>query len=844
MKKGIFIKHPTKQNPSYEHAWKHRAYYNSKDIPLEPGEGIVLIRKDFSPVLKTGSVKKDIAGVTLRAAALGMFDLFLNGERIGTNENGTTVYDELKPGWTDYRFRTFEFEYDVTGLVKKNNTFVALVSPGWWSGRISFGFYGFRPCGFCGEIEINYKDGTSEIIASDTDWQTSVGGPILTADIWNGEYYDSRIPHPAKEPDAHEWINAVAFNDFAEGSDGAIALVPLADRIRAKTALERRPLSATVHSGTVKNGSDFGKIKVISCKVGDGCEVTVLKKGQRIILDMGQNMVGKPEITIHAARGTKIECCFAEFLNDTGIESRGNDGPEGSMYMKNYRTALARAVYVASGKKSETYTPTHAFYGFRYVELNADANIRIFGVRGIVLGSEMKETASFECDNAEVNKLWSNVVWGMRGNYLSIPTDCPQRDERLGWTGDTQIFVGAGSYLANVDNFLSKWLTDASDSQRGFEGAYCDVIPRVFPGHNANAAWGDAGLVVPYRLWLMYNDTDIVARQYDSMEYYMQHLERYGLEGPNTAYGDWLNYDVTDKRYIAVCYYKHDADLMVKFSEILGKTDRAEYYRGLSDKIKAHFAEKYTTDGKLNSDMTTQTCYLLALAFNMLADESRAEAIKALEKKIKDNDCTLSTGFVGTGILNQTLSEVGLDGVAYSLLLCTRDPSWLYSVKQGATTVWERWNSYTLEKGFGNVGMNSFNHYAYGAVAEWLMASVAGIRPDAECPGFKHFILAPVPDSREDGEIPAGQDRIRFVKASFDSPEGLIKSEWEFIDGKPVYKFTVPAGTGATVTLPFKGLTAKSTVTLNGIKFVASKLGTVSDGNITFEVTAGTYEVL
>ena len=828
MKKGIFICDPDQTRREPSNPWQGIKVYNSFDLELPQREGIATFKKTFSPK----APKKEIKSAKVRATALGIFDMYINGNRIGEKTENGMIYDELKPGWTDYRFRVFEFEYDITSFIKTENTFVSTVSAGWWNGGISCGFYGFKKNAFCGEIEIVYKDGTSEIFASDSSWESAICGPVLTADIWDGEYYDSRIPHPALSPESHAWQICEEFSDF---SDGRIEIMPASDRIRAKTYAERRPISAVVHRGSVKNGNPLGKIRIISKKVGGGCESVLLKRGQRIILDMGQNMVGVPEITVRASKGTKITGVFAEFLNDSGDEARGNDGPEGSLYIKNYRSALSRMVYVASGKKSETYSPKNTFYGFRYLELSADANIRIFGVRGIVLGSDMRETAGFECDNPEINKLWSNIIWGMRGNYLSVPTDCPQRDERLGWTGDTQVFCGAGSYLADVRAFLGKWLLDLSDSQRGYDGAYCDVAPRVFTKPGANTAWADAGIIVTHRLYLTYNDIDIVARQYDSMEKYMKHLENYGLEGPNIAYGDWLNYEITDKRYIAVCYYKHDADIMAQFSELLGKTDRCEYYRELSDRIKAHFADNYIEKGRLTQ--TTQTSYLLALAFGMLDEDAQEETKALLREKIESNDYTLSTGFVGTGLLNQTLAKFGMNDLSYSLLLQTKDPSWLYSVRQGATTVWERWNSYTHEKGFGNVGMNSFNHYSYGAVAEWIMAYALGIRPDENAPGYKHFILSPEPDTRE--FIPEGQKRICKMSGWYDSPVGKIESAWENTDGNIVYRFTIPEGTAATVTLPLKNKTLR----INGIDFKPSELGKVENGKITFELGAGAYTV-
>lgn len=824
MKKAIFISNPIDVKRTYEHPWHRKGgmLYNSKELDFEPRDGQVLYMHTFSPRC---AVKK----ATIRATALGIFELFLNGERVGTRTDcGKIIYDELKPTWTDYRSRVFEYEYDITTAVRGDNMLMAEVSCGWWSGRISFGIYGFKPSAFCGEIEIEYADGTTEIIYD--GWKTAIGGRVRTADIWDGEYYDARVADPAVYPETLEWTAAVP----AEGLTCEI-VPPVCENIRRRTDLTRVPQSAVVHCGTVDNGTDYGEINVISKRVGDGCEKITLKAGQSVILDFGQNMVGRPEITVRAPRDTVIQGYFAELLNDSGLESRGNDGAKGSMYIKNYRSALARYTYVANGDAEESFEPLHTFYGFRYFELTADHDFEIIAVRGRVITSALREVGSIETDNAEVNQLISNTIWGQRGNYLSVPTDCPQRDERLGWTGDTQIFCGAASYLCDIRKFMKKWLGDARDSQTGEDGAYCDVIPRVFAGgHNGNAAWGDACLIVPYRLWLMYRDKETLAEHYDSMEYYMQYLEQFGLEGPNTAYGDWLNYDVTDKRYISVAYYAYDAELMVKMSEILGKADRAEYYRELRARVIEHFREKYITDGMLNN--RTQTSCLLALKFDLLTADEREATIKLLRKLIVDNNYTLSTGFVGTGILNQTLSELGMDDLCYSLLLQTADPSWLYSVRQGATTVWERWNSYTLEKGFGAVSMNSFNHYAYGAVVEWMFSGMAGIRPDEQNPGFGKFILAPRPDKRE--YLPEGQKHICHVAAKYDSACGKIESAWDRVGDAFVYKFTIPEGTAAQVSLLVDG----DIVEINGIKMTASDLGgTVCGGEWRFELKAGKY---
>lgn len=830
MKKAVFITHPDLKSVVYEHPWhKQGRVFNSKALDLPPENGLLTFLTFFDCV---GKVKK----ATVRATALGMFDLTLNNQRVGVNTEDGKVYDELKPGWTDYRCRVFAFTYDITDMIKEENCFVAQVSNGWWSGRISFGFYGFKVPAFCGEIEIEYEDGTVDLFASDETWDSAICGPVMTADIWDGEYYDARMPHPCDFPGAYKWSKAILDHDF----EGEI-VDPIGPPIRRRADLTRNPLSAVLHKGTDDDGSEFGKIHVLSKKVGSGCEATCLKAGESILLDMGQDMVGRPAITLRAKRGTLIRGYVAEMLNDSGESSRGNDGPKGGIYIKNYRSALARICYVAAGNDVESYAPTFAFYGFRYLELTADTDWELISAEGQVITSVGKETGSITTSNPEVNQLISNVLWGQRGNYLSIPTDCPQRDERLGWSGDTQIFVGAGSYQMDVRGFMRKWLQDARDSQVGYEG-FCDVIPRVFgDSHSANSAWGDAGLVVPYRLWLMYHDVSLIAEHYEAMEYYMDHLQsRNGMEGPRPVYGDWLNYDVTDKAYISLSWYAYDAELMTLFSKVLKKDDRAAYYTDLRNRIIALWRERYVNEAGDDLTISTQTSYLLALRFKLVDGALYDKLVSRLEKKIIENNYTLSTGFVGTGILNQTLAELGLDHLAYSLLLQTADPSWLYSVRQGATTIWERWNSYTIAKGFGDVNMNSFNHYAYGAVLEWMYASMAGISPDPEKPGFEHFILSPRPDTRRGKELPEGQEPITYVKAHYDSIRGTIRAAWEFERGEFVYRVTIPAGTSARVEFPL--INNRDTVTVNHLPLTAEDLGgKIKDGKLLFELGAGEY---
>ena len=799
-------------------------YYNSHDIHLMPLKGLLNIKKTFS-------IAKNISSVTIKATALGVFRLYINGKRVGNTANGKTVYDELKPGWTDYRIRVMEYAYDITDLCESTNTIVADVAPGWWNGRIAFGMYGNKPCAFAAEITVNYADGTFETIATDETWDAMIGGPIKKADIYDGQYDDHTLPHPAINPDYYTWDKAVYFNGF----DGEI--VPfVGEHVRVREALNMRPLTAVVHEGTIDDGSEMGAINIISKTFGADCEALRLKSGQSVILDLGQEIVGWPKLTFKADRGTELEVFFAEFLNDSGEKSRGNDGPRGSMYIMNYRSALARYVCIASGDGVETHAPSHVFYGFRYVEIKAKGDLELISVVGEVVGSNLTEVGTFECDNPEVNQLYSNIVWGMRGNYLYIPTDCPQRNERLGWTGDTQIFCGAASYIADIRPFMHKWLADARDSQVGYEGAYGDIIPKTNIVGCGNAAWGDAGIIVPYRLWLMYHDDEIVRTHYDSMEYYMEYLTRNGLSGPNPVYGDWLNYDGTDKAYISACYYAYDAALMVKFSNILGKTDRAKHYSKLREDIINAWKKKYIVDGYIT--VNTQCAYLLAFAFDMVPNELETQFKERLRKLIVDNDYTLSTGFVGTGVLCQTLEKAEMSDLAYSLLLQTKDPSWLYSVRQGATTVWERWNSYTKEKGFGDVKMNSFNHYAYGAVAEWLYSGVCGIIPDENAPGFTHFIIKPTPDLRT--FIPDGQKRICYAKATYNSHHGKIESSWAFKDGEYVYTIVIPERTTATVSL----ITNKDTLSFNTLEATATELNAVRKGErLTFTLGAGKYVI-
>ena len=814
MKKGVFITTPQMSEDFY-HLEKNEfgKILNTRDNDIPKGDGLLTAMKQFD-------TSNPIKTAVLRITSLGNFEALLNGHRI--------TEDELTPLWTDYRHRVFEYEYDILPYVKKKgtNTFGARVSSGWWSGRISNGYYGYKKTALCAEIEITYKDGTNEIIATDESWNTALCGPVLYADIWDGEYFDATIKDSLVFPESIKWEKAQIFTDYTcdivefEG-----------EKVRACEYIA--PKSAVIYRGTKQNGTDFGEIKVIKKAIGDNCECIALKAGQTMVLDFGEDIVGRPSLAINALNGTVVKCLFAEMLNDSGDKSRGNDGPKGSLYIENYRSALSRFNYVAASantrRQLNIIRPLHTFYGFRYMEITADKDINIECITAEVLAADIQFIGEFECSNPLVNKLYKNIVRGMKGNYLGIPTDCPQRDERLGWTGDTGVFCGAASYIADTNNFLDKYLGDMRDSQKDRGGAYADICPAVFEKNFcASAAWADAGIIIPYKLWLMFGDKDLIAKHYSSMEEYMSFIDKeQGLSGSKAWYGDWLAYEETDKQYVAICYHYNNAVLMRKYSHILGKTEREEYYKNLSRKILALYFERYVADGEITEK--SQTAYLLPLAFDMLDGDLREMTIKNLKKNIVENNYTLSTGFLGTGLLNQTLAKVGLNDLAYNLLLQDGDPSWLYSVKQGATTIWERWNSYTKQNGFGNVKMNSFNHYSYGAVAEWLYADVAGIRPDPESVGFnEHFILAPTPDT---------QKRITSAKATYRD----ILSEWYYEGENIVYHFIIPDGT-ARAQIPL--VSGKITLEINDIIFDEKALGgEIKDGKMIFELAAGEYVI-
>ena len=804
----------------------------NQDIP--DGLGIPVFYKHFK-------IKKDIKNCIINITSLGCFNLYVNGSKVGN--------DELMPGWTDFNKRVLYYTYDLTGIITKGKNAVAVpVSLGWWAGRISLNTYKDNDIAFICEIKIEYEDGTIEYICSDTSWRGTTSGPVRYADIWDGEVYNANYDSYEEistydYPVSRVWKKPFEFKGFK----GVISPM-VGPTVKIRDFLDMKPVSATVYNGIVDNGSELGKINIIKQLDAENAPKNiVLKKGETVVYDMSQNMVGWAHFTVKGQKDTLVTLRHAEMLNDSGKFSRGNDGPDGSLYTANYRSAKAKAKYTLCGKENgEEYRPAFTFFGFRYVEITATEDIEILNFKCDVVGSDTKETGFIETSHKDINKLFSNVLWGQRGNYLSVPSDCPQRDETLGWTGDTQIFANTAAYNADVKGFFHKWLQDARDSQHE-SGAYTDVIPASRVITAGGAGWSDAGIIVPYVIYTMYGDTDIIKECYESMYDYMSWLSTKGYEGPTQRYGDWLAYEPTDRRFVSIAYYAYDSLLFSKMNKAISETEgdlyhrRSVEYMELYNKIKKHFQSLYVDEnGKLTQD--SQTAYLMALKFDLLPEECREKAIEVLDEKIKNNGYKLSTGFLGTGILTQTLSEVGLSNLAYSLLLQKEDPSWLYSVYQGATTVWERWNSYTLEKGFGDVGMNSFNHYAYGAVVEWMYKYMLGIVVDEDKPGFKHIILKPQPDLRTAEELPSGQENVRWARGEFDSVAGKIKVSWNIEESSFTYNVSIPKNTTATLYMPVFDDQA-ATILVNGEVMPVSDFRK-ENGLLVIPVVPGEFEFI
>lgn len=765
-----------------------------KRVMEDKSNGTPIFRKEFV-------VEGQIASAKLYSTALGNYNMFINGERVGhLQPDGEMVYDELMPGWTEYRKKVFYMTHDVTSLVKEGaNAIGVQLSSGWWGGDIAHGVYGSPNLAFMGKLVITLKNGETITVVSDDSWTYSTEGPVKRGDIYHGETYDAR--------DADGWATAGynASEWTPVGIDSQFKGIVSAyegPAVRIRQHLELTPKTVTVYEGVKSTGTTYGEIDVISTS-GNGA--VNLKKGQTVVYDLGQNFVGWVHFSVKGPRGTVLKMRYAEMLNDKGDASRGDDGPGGSLYTINLRNAKCLLKYTLSGAEGgEEYHPSTTFYGFRYCEITASEDITVNSLVGQVVGSEIEEGSNIEVNHDAVNQLYSNVIWGQRSNFLSIPTDCPQRDERLGWTADTQLFSLAASYNSDVLAFYHKWMGDMRDSQRE-DGAYPDVAPYCWVGFG-QAAWGDAGIILPWNVYTMYGDKSIIEENFDSMERYMAFVAnqagggyKYNGSGAD-SYGDWVAFEYTDRRYVSVAYYGYMAYIMSEMAKVIGEEAKAAEYAQLFENIKEEFAKRYVVYGKII--YSTQCAQLLALNFNLLTDETAIENAKAtLRRKIESNGNKLSTGFIGTAMINQTLSRYGLDDLAYTLLLQRECPSWLYSVDQGATTIWERWDSYTLEKGFhSDITMNSFNHYAYGAVAEWMYRYMGGIAPDAANPGFKHINLCPVVDNRTNLN---NQQRITDVKTTFASPYGAVKSNWvRRDDGSVEYHVTVPANTTATVTYP------------------------------------------
>ncbi|RKD89838.1 glycoside hydrolase family 78 protein [Mangrovibacterium diazotrophicum] len=701
------------------------------------------LRKEFP-------VAKKVKSARVYVTALGLYELYLNGQKVSA--------DLFTPGWTSYNKRLQSQTYDVTGMLQSQNTIGAILGDGWYRGNIAWrgnNYFGDQIALLC-QLRIEYTDGTSEIVKSDDSWKVATG-PIISSDIYNGETYNANL-------EILGWASA-GFDD-AKWQPAAVI------------DYTKETLIAP-QGEVVKVCDEIKPLKLITTPKGE------------IVFDMGQNMVGWVQLKAEGVKGDTITLKFAEVLDK-----------DGNFYTANLRAAKATDKFILKGEGEETFEPHFTFHGFRYVQLigyKKEAELSM--ITGKVIHSDMKPSGSFSCSNPLINQLQHNIQWGQKGNFLDVPTDCPQRDERLGWTGDAQVFSMTAAFNYNVAAFFTKWLGDVAADQLP-SGAVPHVIPDVLKGEGGSTAWADVSTVIPWNMYLVYGDKRILERQYTSMKAWVDYMHNMAgddnLWTENWHFGDWLAFATTNSDYpgattekdlIATAYYSYSSGILAKTARLLGKEDDAANYQNLSDDIKSAFVQEYVTPhGRLVSH--TQTAYSMALSFDLLPKDLIPKAAAYLVQDVSKFG-HLTTGFVGTPLLCKSLSDNGYSDLAFMLLNRKEYPSWLYPVTQGATTIWERWDGQKTDGTFQDVGMNSFNHYAYGAIGEWLYSYVAGINVDPQNPGYKHIILSPH----------VGGD-LTNASASYNSVYGEIKSDWRIEDHDFVYNVSIPANTTATVVLP------------------------------------------
>lgn len=810
---------------------------------VESESSVIEFRKSF--MVKPGVAVKS---AFLCTTALGIYDIYCNGRRVGHFMNGmnsedSVIYEELKPGWTEYRRRVNYSSHEISRYLEKENTIGIIIADGWWRGRVSANLYGNVALGILAKLVISYEDGTQEEVLTDGQWKSRQSTVLKESDIYDGEHYDYSCYDGWLMPDYNDdsWTKII----LHPGYDGKI-VSNTSFPIGIKN-LALNPETITVYDGLVNNGTDYG---IINKKAIYNSLPFKIRKGEVAVIDFGQNLVGWTPFKLKGKKGTSIKLRYAEMLNDTGEKNRGNDGPGGSVYTENLRSAKATLKYDLRGEdgKEESYCTFSTYFGFRYCEIEADNDVIIEEIKALPVSSAIEETGNVITNNEKLNKLYQNIKWGQRGNFISIPTDCPQRDERWGWTGDTQVFCRTGMYNFFTEDFYHNYSQALIDSQDE-SGAYPDIAPYK-PCKYGNAGWGDAGVIIPWTIYKMFGNKDVLYENFDAMERYLgwlSTLERDNVKysGAGIDYGDWLAFDKCDNRYVSMAYYAHVAKIMSEICYELCQTSDDEYslkgleYIELYNNIKSKFQELFWSNGPVEK---SQGALLIALAFDLLNDEQINDALELLSSAIIRNEGLLSTGFLCTAIFLPTLSKYNLHNDAYNLLLQTDNPSWLYSVDQGATTIWERWDSYTKDNGFGPATMNSFNHYAYGAVGEWLYRFMGGIDNDRKI-GFSDFTLRPIFDTRK--IIPPGQNRINSVLVTFNSKYGHIKSRWILATENDFdYECTVPANTTATLVLP-NDLIEGRKLYENGVEYDYKLDDNIEEGgykgNITLKLNSGSY---